>query len=255
MVDRPVALASPGWAPVVVRSLICTVFFVVAGCGGGESGSQEYNKKAAQAQIDEVKKRFPMPPPDTPEQIREKEAKVEEQLPKVYELLEASKQDPKKTDEAVELSMSLLTLVPEHREAKVAYCRAQLASFFAKEPTDEHGNIRDEYEFDMAVAIRSACLEIDRLRESYPDLSEEEMQLCQEVYFNRARLDGLYPQGSDTGLFLDAINKLMDAGFSDAERLKSEPRFKPYFTNPKTAPALEAAVANMEGSAQGDGTK
>lgn len=253
VVHDPLALASPRWANVLVRGLLCSLILVAVGCGQGQTGSQKFNEDEAKAQKEELLKRYPVPPPDTPEQIQEKEAKIEETLPKVYELLEAAEEDPKKADEAVELSMSLLTQVPGHRAAKVAYCKAQLAAFLASEPTDENGNIIDEFEFNMAVAIRSACLEIDRLQETFTDLSEEEKQLCQEVYFNRARLDGLFPDGSDTALFNDAINKLMKAGFQDAERLKSEPRFQPYFTNPKTAPVLQAAIAKIEASGQDDG--
>ncbi len=254
-VHAPLTVASPRWATVVVRGFICSLILVAVGCGQGQTGAQKFNEDEAKAQKEELLKKYPVSPPDTPEQVLEKEAKIEETLPKVYELLEAAKQDPKKADEAVELSMSLLTQVPGHRAAKVAYCKAQLAAFFANEPTDENGNVIDEFEFNMAVAIRSACLEIDRLQETFEDLSEEEKQLCQEVYFNRARLDGLYPDGSDTGLFNAAINKLMSAGFQDAERLKSEPRFQPYFTNPETAPVLKAALAKIEASGQDEGNQ
>jgi hypothetical protein len=221
-------------------------FSVEVGCGQGQTGPREYTEEEAKAQIDEVLKKFPVPPPDTPEQIREKEAMVEETLPKVYELLEAAKQDPKKIDEVVELSMSMLTLVPGHRAAKVAYGKAQLASFFAKEATDEHGKMLDEHH--MAVAIRSACLEINRLRKNYDDLSEDEVQLCQEIYFNRARMEGIYH--SEPEAFIATINKLMSAGFSDVERLKAEPRFEYFFTDPKTAPVLQAAIAQIEASAE-----
>jgi hypothetical protein len=223
--------------------MICAVMLVGAGgCGLGQTGPQEYTEEEAKAQLDELLAKYPLPPPDTPEQIREKEAKVEAAMPQVYELLEAAKTDPTKVDAAVELSMSQLTLVPGHRAAKVAYGKAQLASFFAKEDTDPT---------NMASAIRSACLEMDRLRENYSDLSEDEVQLCQEVYFNRARLEGLYPHGSDTlGIFTDAIGKLMSLGFRDAERLKSEPRFQYFFTDPKFAPVLQDAIAKIEASAE-----
>lgn len=246
IVPAPVAQASPRWAILVVRSLTCALILFEVGCGQGQSGPREYSKEEAQAQIDEALKKFPVAPPDTPEQIREKEAKVEESLPKVYELLEASKQDPKKIDEVVELSMSLLTLLPEHRAAKVAYGKAQLASFFAKEATDEHGKMLDQHH--MGVAIRSASLEMDRLRKNHEDLSEEEVQLCQEIYFNRARMEGLYH--FEPGEFTTTIGKLMSSGFNDVERLKAEPRFEYFFTDPQTAPVLQAAIAQIEGPAK-----
>ncbi len=234
------------WATVIVRSWICALILFEVGCSRGDTGPREYSKEEAQAQIDEALKKFPVPPPDTPEQIREKKAKVEETLPKVYELLEAAKEDPEKVDEVVELSMSLLTLVPEHRAAKVAYGKAQLASFYAKEATDESGKMLDQHH--MGVAIRSASLEMDRLQKNHDDLTEEEVQLCQEIYFNRARMEGLYH--FEPGEFNTTINKLMSSGFNDVERLKAEPRFEYFFTDPKTAPVLEAAIAQIEGHAK-----
>ena len=103
----------------------------------------------------------------------------------------------------------------------------------------------------MAIAIRSACLEMDRLREDHQDLSEDEVQLCQEVYFNRARLEGYYPHGSDTlDNLKDAIGKLMSLGFNDAERLKSEPRFEIFYKDPKFASILQDAIAKIEAPAE-----
>lgn len=242
-----------------LRSWICAVIIVAVGCGQGQTGPQKpkqiaprtHTEEEANAHVNELLKSYPMPPPDTPEEIRKKEAKVEETLPKVYELLLAAEEDPKRVDEVVDLSMSLLTLVPNHRAAKVAYGKAQLASFFAKEVIDENGEMLDEHH--MAVAIRSACLEIDRLRENHEDLSEAEVQLCQEVYFNRARMEGIYHYEPDE--FIVTINKLMSTGFSDAERIKSEPRFKYFFKHPKTGPVLKAAVAKIEGSTEDDSSK
>lgn len=221
---------------------------------GCDQDPQKYNEEEAKAQQQELLERFPIPPPDTPEELREKEAIVEETLPKVYELLEEAKTDPTKVDEVVKLSMSLLTLVPGHRAAKVAYGKARLASFFVKEAIDENGQMIDQHY--MAIDIRSACLEMDRLRNTYEDLSEDEVQLCQEIYFNRARLEGFYPHGEDAvEIFNDTIGKLMSLGFNDVERLKTEPRFEYFFTDPKFAPVLQAAIEQMEASAEDDGAK
>ncbi len=225
----------------VVRSLICAVILVGVGCGQ-QTGPREYTEEEAQAQRDELLKAYPVPPPDTPEQIREKEAKVEETLPQVYKLLEEAKTDPTKIDEVVELSMSLLTLVPGHRAAKVAYGKALMASFFANEATDPYKG---------AIAINSAVLEIDRLRKNFDDLTEDELQLCQEVYFNQARREGYFPHGEDApDTFKEAIEKLISSGFRDAERLKTEPKFQYFFNDPKTAPVLQSAIAQIEASAE-----
>ncbi len=240
VVRDPVAQASPRWATVVVRSLICAVILVGVGCG--QTGPRQYTEEEVQAQRDKLLAANPATPPDTPEQIREKEAKVEETLPQVYAMLEEAKTDPTKVDEVVELSMSLVTLLPEHRAANVAYGKAQLASFFANEATDP---------YNRAVAINSAAREIDRLRKIFDDLSEDELQLCQEVYFNRARQVGYYPHGEDApDQFKDAIEKLMSSGFRDAERLKTEPKFEYFFTDPKSAPVLQAAIAQIEESGE-----
>lgn len=185
---------------------------------------------------------YPEAPPDTPEQIREKEAKVEETLPEVYALLEEVETDPSRVDEVVELSMSLVTLVPGHRAAQVAYCKARLTEFLAKEAADP---------VNRANAINSAVLQIDRFREMFDDLSEDEVQLCQEAYFNQARLVGFFPQSEDApDDFRNAIEKLMSLGFRDAERLKTEPQFEYFFTDEKFAPVLEAAIAQIEGSTE-----
>ena len=228
----------------VARSLICAAILTGAGCPQGESGPREYSEEEAQAQLQEVLAATPEAPPDTPEQVREKEAKVEETLPQVYAMLEEVKTDPEKVDEVVELSMSLVTLIPSHREAKVAYCRAQLAAFLAKEPTDPD---------NRTIAINSAVLELDRLRKTFDDLSHEELQLCHDVYFNQARMIAYFPNAEDApDEFKEAIDKLMSTGFQDAERLKTEPKFEKLFSNPKFAPVLEGAIAQIEGAGQAE---
>ncbi len=232
----------------LISRLLFAGLLVAVGCRQ-ESGSETFSEKDADAAREELLKRFPAPPPDTQEQIQQKEATVAESLPRVLELLEQAKSDPTKTDEAVELSMSLVALLPSHREAVVAYCRAQLASFFAKEVINEEGRMLDEHH--MAIAIRSAASEIDRLRKDFTDFSEDEVQLSQEIYFHRARLEGFYPLGSDAPeLFRDTIGKLVSSGFRDTERLKKEPRLQSFLTDPKFAPALQAAITQMEEAAK-----
>ncbi|MCA9111793.1 MAG: hypothetical protein KDA52_17705 [Planctomycetaceae bacterium] len=210
------------------------------GCGP-KTDPGAFSEEEVQARRDQLAKAFPVPPPDTPEQIREKEAKVEATLPQVYVMLEEAESDPTKIDDVVKLSMSLLTLVPGHRAAKVAYGKARLAEFHNKETTDA---------VHALIAINSAVLEMDRLREDFDDLSEDELQLCQEVYFNQARREGYFPQGEEAvDTFKDAISKLMASEFNDAERLKTEPKFQYFFNDPKTAPDLESAIEQIESSA------
>lgn len=229
-----------------LRVLICAGLFVSGGCRQ-ESGPTVYSEADAAAQKEALLKSFPAPAPDSPEQIQQKEATVAESLPKVYELLEQAKADPTKTDAAVELSMNLVALLPSHREATVAWCKAQLASFLAKEATDSNGRIVDAY--NMAVAIRSAASGARSFKEKYEPLSKDEVQLFQEIFFNMARLEGLDHQGEGAAeSFNEALRDLMSLGFSDVERLKAEPRFKGFFANPKTATGLQAAIAQMEAS-------
>ncbi|MEZ6034579.1 MAG: hypothetical protein R3C17_15900 [Planctomycetaceae bacterium] len=229
-----------------LQVLICAGLLVAGGCRQ-ESGPTVHSEADAAAQREALLKSFPAPAPDSPEQIQQKEATVAESLPKVYELLEQAKTDPAKTDAAVELSMSLVALLPSHREATVAWCKAQLASFLAKEATDSNGKIVDAY--NMAVAIRSAASGARIFKEKYEPLSDEEVQLFHEIFFNMARLEGLDHQGEGaTESFNEALRDLMSLGFSDVERLKAEPRFKGFFANPKTAAGLQAAIAQMEAS-------
>lgn len=231
-----------------LQLLICAGMLVTAGCRQ-KSEPKTFSEAEAKAQREALLKSFPADAPDTPEQIQQKEAKVAESLPKVFELLELAKSDPAKTDEAGELAMSLVALLPSHRGARVAWCQTQLASFFAKEAVDKDGKIPDV--FAMGVAIRSAALGARYLRDNYQDLTPDELKLCQEIFFNRARLEGLNHQGEDAAdSFNEAIKDLIGAGFSDVQRLKAEPRFKVFFANPKTASALEAAIAKIEGTTE-----
>ncbi|MCA9074759.1 MAG: hypothetical protein KDA93_06990 [Planctomycetaceae bacterium] len=242
----PVAVASPSWITLANRCLICAVILISVGCGP-QAGPREFSEEEIQARREALLKAHPLPPADTPEQIREKEEKVEATLPEVYALLEDVKADPARVDELVDLSMSLLTLVPNHREAKVAYLKSQLASFYAKEGQDH---------FNALVAINSAILEADRLRENFGDLSDEELQVCQDVYFNQARREGYFPHSEDAfDVFRVAMDKLMKSGFDDAERLKAEPKFEYFFSNPKFAAILDAAIAQIEGSAEDDSSE
>lgn len=247
VVSAPASPTSSPWTTLVVRSLVCATLLAGAGCGLGKSGPPEYTEAEKKAQIDKLLAATPAEPTDTPEQIRNKEKEVEEKLPQVNAMLEEIKTDPAKVDQVVELSMNLVALAPEHRAANVAYCKAQLASFFAKESNDHYKALE---------AINSAAREIERFREIFDDMSEEERQLFQEVYFHQARREGYYPDGENAPeVFKTAIENLMKMGFRDAERLKAEPKFAGFFTDPKFAPALEAALAQIKGSAADDQPK
>lgn len=227
------------WKTLIVRSLVYAM--ILAGAGCGQAGAPEYTEAEKKAQLDKLLAATPPEPVDTPEQIRDKEKKVEEGLPRVVAMLEEIKTNSGRVDEVVELSMSLVALAPKHRAANVAYCKAQLASFFAKESNDH---------YKALIAINSAAREIERFQEIFDDMSEEERQLFQEVYFNQARREGYYPDGENAPeVFKTAIENLMKMGFRDEERLRAEPKFAGFFTDPKFAPALEAALAQIKSPA------
>jgi len=247
VVSAPASPTSPHWTNLVVRGLFYATVLAGAGCGLGQSGPQEYSEAEKKAQFDKLLAAYPAEPTDTPEQTRKKEAEVEEKLPRVEAMLVEVKTDSARVDEVVELSMNLVALAPKHRAANIAYCKAQLASFFAKE-ADDH--------YQALVAINSAVREVERFLEIFNDVSESERQLFQEVYFNQARREGYYPQGGDSPeIFKNAIESLMKLGFHDAERLKAEPKFAYFFTDKKFAPVLETAIARIEGSAADDKPK
>ena len=241
VVNAPGSQTSPHWITLVARSLLYATILAGAGCGLGQGGTQEYSEAEKKAQLDKLLAAYPAEPTDTPEQTRKKEAEVEEKLPQVNAMLEELKTDPARVNEVVELSMNLVALAPKHRAANVAYCKAQLASFFAKEGKDH---------YQAWEAISSAAREIERFREIFDDMSEDERKLFQEVYFNQARREGYFPNGEDApDAFKTAIENLMKMGFRDAERLRTEPKFAYFFTDPKFAPVLEAAIAQINGSA------
>ena len=246
MIGGSLVQAFRGRANVVGRSLICATVLVAVGCGP-QPGPRGHSEEEIQARRDELLKAHPVPAPDTPEQIREKEAKVEATLPEVYELLEEVKNDPTRVDEAVDLSMSLLTLVPGHREAKVAYLKALLASFYLKEGKDHYRALE---------TIDSAVIEADRLREDFDDLTEEELQVCQDVYFNQARREGYFPNSEHAlDVVTDALDKLMKSEFRDAERLKTEPKFAIFFKKEQFIPVMEGVLAEIEASAAEDASE
>lgn len=220
----------------MVSGLLCAALLLATGCQKS-SGSAQHTEEELKAAQEQLAKLYPEPEPDTPAETQQKNATVEAKLPEVYQQLEEAKSDLQKADEVVKLSMSLLTLVPDHRAAKVAYLRARLAAFSLKEGRDHYGALVD---------INSAVLEADRLQESFNDLSQEERQVCQDVYFNLARREGYFPDAEDAAeVFTDAITKLMNSGFHDVERLRTEPKFQPFLRNPKTAPVLQAAIEQI----------
>lgn len=243
----PMARSSPHWITLVVRSLVCATILSCAGCGLSQTGPRELTEQEKKAQLDKYLAAYPAAPTDSPEQIREKEAEVEETLPRVHSMLDEVKADPARVDEVVRLSMRLVSLVPKHRAANVAYCKAQLASFNAKEANDP---------YNALIAINSAARAIVLFREIFNDYSEDERMLFQEVYFNQARRVGYFPDGEEApNAFKDAIENLMKLGFRDAERLRAEPKFQYFFTDPKFAPVLEAALAQIENSTADDQTE
>ena len=246
--DRALTSPSePRWTTMVFRGLVCAGMLACVGCGQRNTGPQTYNDAEKKAQVEKLLAAYPAEPTDRPEQKQQKEAEVEETLPRVVTMLEEVKTDPARVDEVVKLSMHLVSLVPKHRAANIAYCKAQLAAFFAKEANAP---------FDALVAINSAARQIERFRDIFDDPSEDERQLFQEVYFNQARREGYFPNGEGAPVaFKNAIENLMKLGFRDAERIRSEPTFQGFFTNPQFAPVLEAALSQIEGSAAEDQSK
>lgn len=233
------AWASTHWTTRVARSLAYVTILAATGCGlGGQGGSQDFSEAEKKAQLEKLLAAYPATAADTPEQTQKKEAEVEEKLPQVNAMLEELKTDPARVDEVVDLSMKLVSLSPKHRAANVAYCKAQLASFFAKEAKDH---------YQAWVAISSAAREVERFREIFNDLSDDERKLFQEVYFNQARREGYFPDGENAPEdFKNAIDNLMSMGFRDVQRMKTEPKFAHFFTDPEFAPVLEAAIKQIE---------
>ena len=239
--------SKPSWTAKVFRGLVCAGMLACVGCTQGNTGPQTYNDAEKKAQVEKLLAAYPAEPTDGPERKQQKEAEVEETLPRVVTMLEEIKTDPSRVDEVVKLSMHLVSLVPKHRAANIAYCKAQLAAFLAKEANAP---------FDALVAINSAARQIERFRDIFDDPSEDERQLFQEVYFNQARREGSFPNGEGAPVaFKNAIENLMKLGFRDAERIRSEPKFQDFFTNPQFAPVLEAALLQIEGSTAEDQSK
>lgn len=226
-----------------MQILVATVLLIASGCMDDPAALEAEKSAVKQQQLEEALARFPVPPPDTPEQIQQKIAQCEELLPPAEEALEAAEKATteleklNELDNAVDLTMKALYFHRTHRKGLSVFLRARLARYLATE-------LDPLYQHQSDVDIRTAASLGGDMRDLYEDLSEEELQLLTEVYFNRARMEGRYrSQQEEFGI---AIKTLIQIGFSDAERLKTEPRFEYFRTDPDTVSILETAIARAE---------
>ena len=228
---------------------LCVLLLVGMGCTddtNGTIGAGHKNKTDEQKRA-ETLRQTPIAAPDTPEEIEAKTATVEATLPRVYELLDEAGTDVQKINEVKVLAQSMTALMPYNRNAMIAHARVRLAGFLAKEVTDENGKLVHEHA--ATVDVSTASGQLDLMRTTFEVLTEDELRLAQEIYFNKARMDSAYASQLDTdaiGRFNAAIKNMMSVGFNDLERLKAEPSFEAMFRNEATASGLLAALMQLE---------
>ncbi|MCH2202306.1 MAG: hypothetical protein MK102_10070 [Fuerstiella sp.] len=241
-----------------LQFLIAAILLIVPGCQESEEDREKARAARAEEQLAEVMARFPVPTPDTPEQTQQKINTCQQLLPQAEAALEASGKAATDTeklselDKAIDISLEAVRQVaitrqqplkemtkPAYRAATKMVMQTRLTRFLALETVDPH---------QSDVDIRTACLYSGRLTKNFDDLSENELLLCQECYFNRARMESNAWYNYEE--FVIALKNLTLAGFADADRLKTEPKFEFFRTDPNTAAALESAIASAEAAAK-----
>ena len=232
IVNRRSLAVSGGWAgrPVMNSAQILLYSLVLIGAGCDQTtvstSTDEQDEAALQAHLDQILNTINSntEPEKTPE---EKRARIAELLPLAEETWKTGNYE-----ETIPILKELVHLDPTHRRGCLMLAQAWQAEFLATET---------EKVYQSGVAIRSAGHLLDGLREKYNDFSEDELEIFREVYFQMCRDAGRLTDFYDE--FHAALANLMSVGFTDVERLRTEPNLKKFRADPRTAPAIEAAIA------------
>ena len=217
-----------------IRGLLCIFVLFAAGCGSGEQSDIENDVTDAaelQARVDErIKGLATNFPPDTPESLRRKQEQAGEKFGQANEATARGDHD-----EAIQLFLEALYLEPTHRAARLQLAITLQTRCNELIPTDLWLAGKD---------IRNAGYNLKRLRKDYQDFSKDELRIMSEIFFDEAR-----DYGRGTNLeeeFLEALGNAMSTGYSDLERLKTEPDIARFRTNPQTSEAIESAIESLQ---------
>ncbi len=222
-----------------IRMLLCTFILVAAGCGSEESNSkiEVMDPAEAQAHIDELLKGVATNfPPDTPESLLRKQEQSREKFEQADEATTEGDHS-----EAVRLLTEALYLDPTHRAARLQLAVSLQTRSEETIPTDLWLAGKD---------IRTAGFTLNRLRTDYQDFSEDELRIMSEIYFDEARDYGRGINLEEE--FAEALGNAMSTGYSNLERLKTEPDIARFRTNPKTSGVIDNAIASLEAGEKDD---
>ena len=239
---RFVAVDAAVASPFAIRRAVavCLLLLIGVGCQGRSSPAQPGSRidpsQPAAAHVNQEELLAGIQthhPPDTPESLRRKKVEVEQKIQAAREAIAAED-----WGSAVTALDRALYLDYKNHTAKLLIVKALHARSLAAEaadPPDQHG---------AGMDIRNAGVYLTHLLNENDEFTKEERQLFAQVYFDEARVYGRTIHRQDE--FSTALKNAIDAGYSDVERLKTEPDFEQFRAHPDTARLLESTIESLE---------
>lgn len=214
--------------------LVCATVAVAAGCGSREGPYELAKRSGDTAQTPGQQDPLLVgiltaKPPDTPELLQEKRAKVEANL-KLAEEAAASGE----LDQAIQLLEDAVMWDDRHRTLLLRLSECLQTRSQAVEEEDPARAYR--------LMIQSGGY-LRMLQRSHQDFSDDERGFIAQVLFDEARANARSNRHEETSQSLYAA---INAGFDDLERLRSEPDFEPLRMDPEMAKRLADAEAALE---------
>lgn len=210
----------------ILQLLFCSFsLLILSGCQSERSHNQP--SEATSSQEDLLKGIVTSLPPDTPETLAAKKAKLESNLTIAREA--AAKGD---LDQSISLLEESVGLDPQHREVLMLLIKtSQLRS----------RELRAEDPWRCYRLIVQAGGYIRTFREAHKELSTEERQLLANALFDEACAHARSKRQSE---FSSALSAAIEAGFADTDRLESDPDLELF----RKVPEMEALIRNATDS-------
>ena len=222
--------------PIGIR--VSCIFLLVINLAAFSTGCRkEVNNGAtglANSQEDLMKGIVTVQPPDTPESLAVKKTNLEAN---VKQSIESVKQG--NLDQAIKLLEDSMSLDSKHRELLlqlVQVLRSRSRELVAEDPARSYR------------LMVSAGGYLDMLQAAHKDFSTEEKQLFAGVLFDEACA---HARSNRYEEFTGAFNAAMGEGFSDLERLKSEPDLMLFRQVPRLKEIIDKAEAELAKRKQG----
>lgn len=217
---------------------VSCIFLLVINLAAFSTGCRkEVNNGAsglANSQEELMKGIVTVQPPDTPESLAEKKNKLESNLKQSIESVKHGN-----LDQAIKLLEDSMSLDSKHRELLlqlVQVLRSRSRELVAEDPARSYR------------LMVSAGGYLDMLQAAHKDFSTEEKQLFAGVLFDEACA---HARSNRYEEFTGAFNAAMGEGFSDLERLKSEPDLMLFRQVPRLKEIIDKAEAELAKRKQG----